>query len=311
MANVNNKELFHALPLITEKHLNCKVSNMKFIGGGSNGKAFRTVLSDGSVIVLKAYRGRGYQIKEALSLKYLSANTSVPVPRVYFTHEDEVFSVLGMSLIEGQNVLNPLFLLKNKALKEQFAKDVIHGLTEIHSAVGTGFGNLENPQYSSWKEFYGIEYQEPWLNGLAELSRKGKFNKRRLDLLYRATEVFNSVCEEPENPVLIHADINIMNIMADPKSFKLTGFIDPGTSVFADREYDLFQLRNMWGDKFFLYETYKSTYKMSELTDFRVAYYGAMNEASCRLGEGLVMPVWEDLCNIRLEKEMKKIGVKL
>lgn len=309
MANVNNKDLLGALPLITEKHLNSKVTKLKFIGGGSNGKAFKAVLSDGSVIVLKAYRGRGFQNKEALSLKYLSESTSVPMPRVYFAHEDENFSVLGMGLIEGQNVLNPLFLLKSKALKERFAKDVIHGLSEIHSATGEGFGSLENPSYSSWCEFYRNEYQEPWLRGLSELSEKGKFSKRRLDLLYRATEVFNKVCEEPEKPVLIHADINIMNIMADPKSFKLTGFIDPGASVFADREYDLFQLRNMWGDKFFLYETYKSVHKMSELTDFRVAYYGAMNEASCRLGEGLIMPLWEDLCNIRLEKEMKKLGV--
>lgn len=37
-----------------------------------------------------------------------------------------------------------------------------------------------------------------------------------------------------------------MNIMADPKTLKLTAFIDPCTSIWADREYDLFQLRNMW-----------------------------------------------------------------
>ena len=42
-------------------------------------------------------------------------------------------------------------------------------------------------------------------------------------------------------------------------------------------------------------------------TDFRVAYYGAMLEASMRLKGGYILPLWEDLNFARLKKEMKKI----
>ncbi len=63
----------------------------------------------------------------------------------------------------------------------------------------------------------------------------------------------------------------------------------------------------MWGDCFGLYDTYKRKYQLSKYADFRVAYYGAMNEASCRLSGGLIMPLWEVLCNNRLKKEMKKL----
>ncbi|MBO5433048.1 MAG: phosphotransferase, partial [Clostridia bacterium] len=69
--------------------------------------------------------------------------------------------------------------------------------------------------------------------------------------------IFYSLPEEKTNPVLIHGDLNIMNIMADPKTLELTAFIDPCGSLWSDREYDLFQLRNMWGDAYGLYETYK------------------------------------------------------
>ena len=97
-----------------------------------------------------------------------------------------------------------------------------------------------------------------------------------------------------------------MNIMADPKTLKLTGFIDPCGSMWAHREYDLFQFRNMWGDAYGLYESYKKKCGATEFTDFRVAYYGAMLEASMRLKGGHIVPLWEDLNFARLKKEMKK-----
>ena len=127
--------------------------------------------------------------------------------------------------------------------------------------------------------------------------------------IFEATELFNRLPQEKTKPVLIHADLNIMNIMADPKTLKLIAFIDPCGSIWADREYDLFQLRNMWGDAYGLYETYKRKYKTSEFTDFRVAYYGAMLEASMRLKGGHIVPLWEDLNFARMKKEMKNIKI--
>lgn len=108
--------------------------------------------------------------------------------------------------------------------------------------------------------------------------------------------------------MLIHGDMNIMNIMADIHSFNLTAFIDPCDSMWADREYDLFQLRNMWGDLFNLYSTYKSKYQLSKYADFRVAYYGAMHESSMRMRVGHSGSVLELLCNKRLRKELKKFN---
>ncbi len=302
-----NKRILPIIPELVLKNLNKNVSNIKFIGGGSYGRVYKTVLSDGEAIAVKAYRIQGSQYEEAEQLKLLSENTSVKMPEVLFTYEDEETAILAMSFVEGQNVLNPLFLLKSKGQKQEFAEDVVSGMLQWHSVTNDRFGSLSNPQYDTWLEYYKKVKQEPWLAGLSELTQKGKFSRKSLKLLCDATEVFNNLPAEQSESTLIHSDLNIMNIMADPKTLKLTAFIDPCGSIWADKEYDLFQLRNMWGDAFGLYETYKQKCQLSEYADFRVAYYGAMNEAHCRLGGGLIFPLWEILCNNRLKKEMKKL----
>ena len=307
----SNKHILPIIPELVSEKLDKKVSDIKFIGGGSYGRVYKTALSNGETIAVKAYRIQGSQYDEAQQLNLLYANTSVEMPKVIFTYEDEETAILAMTFVEGQNVLNPLFLLKSKSQKQKFADDVISGMLQWHSVTNDKFGELSNPKYDTWLEYYKEEKQEPWLVGLKELSKKGKFSKKNLKLLCEATEIFNNLPEENSSPVLIHSDLNIMNIMADPKTLKLTAFIDPCACMWAEREYDLFQLRNMWGDVYGLYETYKQKYKLSEYADFRVAYYGAMNEAPMRLKGGLIMPLWEDLNNARLKKEMKKLKEKM
>ena len=147
---------------------------------------------------------------------------------------------------------------------------------------------------------------------------KGALPNRRNIVLTRqqgleipGVEIFNSLPAEDSKPVLIHADLNIMNIMADPKTLKLIAFIDPNGCMWAHREYDLYQFHNMWGDSYGLYETYKEKCPLSPYADFRVAYYGAMHEVSMRLKVGHVIPLWEDLNIRRLKKEMKKLKDKI
>lgn len=307
----SDKHLLSVLPQIIFEKLNMKANKLKFIGGGSFGRVYKAALSNGETIAIKAYRVQGSQYEEAEQLNLLSKNTSVNMPNVLFTYEDNETAILAMTFVEGQNVLNPKFLLKSKSQKQKFADDVVSGMLEWHRVTNDKFGSLSNPVYDSWYEYYKKEKQEPWLKQLKELSENGKFSKKKLRLLYEATEIFNKLPEENTTPVLIHADLNIMNIMADPKTLKLTAFIDPCGSLWADREYDLFQLRNMWGDAYGLYETYKQKCALSGYADFRVAYYASMNEAAMRLKGGLIMPLWEDLNNARLKNEMKKIKEKV
>ncbi len=307
----DNKVLLALLPEIIFDNLGKDVSSLKFIGGGSFGKVFRAELSGGGVIAVKAFRIEGAQEREAQQLRILSRNTDVNMPEVLFTYSDDRVALMAMTFVEGKNTLNPGFLLKSKAQKKAYAESVVFGMLQWHSVKGDKFGSIDNPVYDTWLEFYKNEKQKPWLKALGELCDKGKFSRKEFELLLEATEQFNSLPEEKTEPVLIHGDLNIMNIMADPKTMRLTAFIDPCGSMWADREYDLFQLRNMWGDAYGIYETYKAECKMSEYTDFRVAYYASMHEAAMRLSGGLVVPLWEKLNNNRLKREMKLLKEKM
>ncbi len=304
--NLNDKFLLEQLPKIAEEHFNSPITNLKFIGGGSFGKVYKCTKSDGETIILKAYHVNGMETTEAQQLKILGANTSVKMPQVYFTHNDDEIAVLCMSFIDGKNALDPSFLLKSKSQKQMFANDVVEGMLQWHNVKGEKFGYIENATYDSWKEFYIENKVSRDLAGLKKLMDNGKYSKKNYDLLCKGLDIFKEIVNEPESPVLIHGDLNIMNIMADPKTMKLTGFIDPCGSMWADREYDLFQFLNMWGNAFKLYDTYKSKCEMSEHCDFKVAFYGALHENSMRLKGGLIVPVWEIQNNNRLKKAMSK-----
>lgn len=307
----SDKHLSSILPGVISEKLNKEAVSFKFIGGGSYGRVYKTLLSNGEIIAVKGYKLQQMQHEESQQLKFLSEHTSVKMPEVLFTYEDDDTAILAMSFVEGQNALNPAFLLKSKSQKQKFADDVVAGMLEWHSVTNDKFGSLSNPAYDNWYEYYKTERQEPWLKALNKLSDNKKFSKKKMKLLFEATELFNKLPKENTAPVLIHADLNIMNIMVDPKTLALIAFIDPCGSIWADKEYDLFQLRNMWGDAYGLYETYKRRTETSEFTDFRVAYYGAMLEASMRLKGGHTIPLWEDLNFARLKREIKKLKEKM
>lgn len=303
--NLDKKFLIKYIPEIAEKNLGTKIKDLKFIGGGSFGKVFKAD-KNGETLIFKAYFVSGMEKTEANQLKLLSEGTTVPMPKVFFTYSDEKIALLCMSFIKGKNALDPSFLLKSKKQKEAFADAVTDGMLQWHSVKGEKYGYTDNAVYSSWKEFYTEEKAKKDLEGLKKLMDAGKFSKKNYELLLNAFDIFKSITAEPECPVLIHGDLNIMNIMADEKTMALTGFIDPCGSMWADREYDLFQLRNMWGDAYGVYEAYKKKYPVSEHCDFKVAFYGALHEYSMRLKGGLVIPVWEIENSLRLKKAMKK-----
>ena len=259
MKRLNNSDehIKAVLPQIISERLDKKAESITFIGGGSFGRVYKVVLSDGGIIAVKGYLLPEMHREEAYQLELLAKNTSVQMPQVIFTYEDEETGILAMSFVEGRNVLSPAFLLKSKKQKQIFASDVVSGMLEWHSVKNNKFGSLTNPTYDSWYEFYKNEKQIPWLKGLEGLAEKGKFSRKKLRLLQKATEIFDKLPREETEAVLIHADLNIMNIMADPKTLSLIAFIDPYGSIWADREYELFQFRSMWGDAYGLYETYK------------------------------------------------------
>ena len=92
----SDKHLLSILPNIISEKLNKKAVSFKFIGGGSYGRVYKTFLSDGEIIAVKGYKLQEMQHEESQQLKFLSEHTSVNMPKVLFTYEDDNTAILAI-----------------------------------------------------------------------------------------------------------------------------------------------------------------------------------------------------------------------
>ena len=123
-----------------------------------------------------------------------------------------------------------------------------------------------------------------------KLSENGQLSAEIVSAMTRARDRFSSIFSQPvSDACLIHGDLNVGNIMVG-KGLEITGFIDPLNSMYADREYDLFQFNNLSGKRFFLCDTYLKKYGASEKAEQKLAFYGLWNEVYCFIKAGTLIP---------------------
>lgn len=230
--------------------------------------------------------------KETYDLTLLAANSTVKLPRVLFSRkaDDEIpVDCYGMELINGGNAVFSLsLLLQSKRKRKQFADEVTTALHNIHCHKSEKFGDTLQPTYSNWLEFYK-PFAKQILIKAEEIFLNGKLPKKVIETMRAAWEKFDIIfSEEVAEACLIHGDINIANIMID-KKHKLSGFIDPLNSMYADREYDLFQFDNLTGKRFFLRETYIKKYGASKFCNAKCAFYGLFHEVYSYIKSGMLV----------------------
>lgn len=268
------------------------VKNVKCLGGGSFGRAYKIVFQDGKKIVVKFLRANDMLKKETYDLDLLAANCPVKLPKVLFSRkaDNEVpVDCYGMELIEGSNAIFSLgLLLASKRRRKQFADEVTTALHCIHNYKNEKFGDTLCPDYDRWLDFYK-PYAEQILVKAEEMFSKGELPKKVIETMRAAWAKFDIIfSEEVEDACLIHGDFNIANMMID-KEYKLSGFIDPLNSMYADREYDLFQFDNLTGKRFFLRQTYIEKYGASKFCDIKCAFYGLFHEVYSYIKSGMLV----------------------
>lgn len=287
---------------IVEQVFNCKVKKSKFLGGGTFGRVFKITLENELIIAVKYYTKNNLSETEAKTLDILSQYTTVKMPKVYFYNDN----VMIMEFLNGQNLLHPKFIFRSKEKKKALAKEIINGILGWENIVCDKYGYLNNPQYNTWAECFEELKLKPAVSYMDELYARGKFNKKHYALINLAIKKYKSISKEPNKAVLCHGDINIMNVMVEPKSLKLVGFIDPYQPIYADYAYGLYPLQNMWGNLYYLHKTYKElTNDKDENLDFKVVFYGLINEIMFIPKSGIDFPPWYQLWVRRLKKLLK------
>ncbi len=227
------------------------------MGGGCIGEVYKVELEDGTALVGKVDReGESYLEREAYMLRYLAAESELPVPEVYHGSE----TLLLMEFVEGSS--------RFSEGAERHAAELLsalHGITagayghERETLIGTL--DQPNPWTESWTEFFR-EQRLLYMAGVAY--EAGRLPVEDLERVDRLAERLDEYLEQPERPSLIHGDVWSANVLAEAD--RITAFLDPAI-YHADPEIELafISLFNSFGDPFF--ERY------AEIRDMRPGFF--------------------------------------
>lgn len=298
---------------VVEKELLCNVKAIEYLGGGSFGYAYKTDIDIPPYsVVMKACRCDNMCEREAYELKTLSQDSLIHIPEVYFTYlKDDTTPVdfICMEYIKGKDCFTDFSkLLLSKSKKRKFADKVTSAMYVWHSKTNDKYGPIQNPIYDNW-----LDYYKPFAFDVLQTARNmvedGRLESYFLNVMELAWDNFDFIfSEKVERACLIHGDLNVMNIMADDK-LNPVAIIDPLESKWADVEFDLFQLKNLTGNVFGLYKTYKSKYPTSKNCDLKVAFYAMYHEIYCYISSGRRTKINHLRCLLNLNKELKKANL--
>lgn len=266
--------------IISEK-MNTVLRPAKRIGGGYYADVFRLNCTDKEDMVVKVYKTKDVMEKEIEQLRILSKHSLFPMPSVLFSHNangeyDKDFIV--MNFLDGENAGNIFYL--NPSKRKKLADQITDNLIAFHSIKSSdGFGEIGSDiRYGTFNEYYKIRVQS--ISEMAlKLKDKGELDDCTYEIMLCAAQKFDKIFYLPiEQASLIHGDYNTWNILADKKACKVTAVIDPCGCMWADREYDLYQLNNANGKHLGLLESYASKVKLSENCKEKMAFYELFTE---------------------------------
>ncbi len=273
----------YARQIVYDHFDNANLIKIRKLGYGSYGFVYELKLDKPPyLLALKAFRIKGQSHEEANALKTLKPHSTIPVPEVYLICEatDEFpYDIIIMQMMPGKNAfLDYLFPTVSKKKREAFARECVNCLVNIHSVKGKAFGPIENPVYPSWLDYYKEKVDKTYF-GIVAKYQSCEIDRDLFELVSKSYNMFSEIFSEPvEEASLIHGDFNVMNILVDSNSFTPTALIDPLNTMYADKEFELHQLRNLTGDRYNLYELYKKEAGCSRLCDLKSAFYSLFHE---------------------------------
>jgi len=273
----------YARQIVKDNFDNAGLTKIRKIGYGSYGFVYELKLDKHPhTVALKVFRIKGQCLKEVNALKTLKPYSTIPIPEVYQIIEaTDTFSydVVLMQMMPGKNAfLDYLFKTVSKKKREAFARECVKCLLKIHAVKNPTYGPIENPAYDSWLDFYKEKVDRIYY-GIVAKYQSCQIDRDLFELVKKSYEMFGDIFKEPvKEASLIHGDFNVMNILVDPQTFNPTALIDPLNTMYADKEFELHQLRNMTGDRYNLYELYKQEAQCSRLCDLKSAFYSLFHE---------------------------------
>jgi hypothetical protein len=221
-----------------------KLSRIECINEQPSSALWSLYDSDGNAMSLlaKSFSTPGIAAQLAWKMSMLARSGTVRMPVVYgvVTHDDTPGpDVLLMERLRGVPVEAPT---RTPERWEQLKDQIVEGLLAWHRVDSRGcVGNVDSTQENIWPSWYRQRVETLWAtlnqypnNGLTMQDRRILFRTR--ECLPRLFEDFNDNC------VLIHGNFTLSSMLKDGRSDQLLAMVNPGMTLWAPREYEIFRL---------------------------------------------------------------------
>ena len=259
------------------------------LDGGMIGSVHRVELDDGRIVAAKT--GDTPLRVEAFMLRYLAAESALPVPAVLHAADE----LLVLEYVAGESAFSPAA-----------ERDAAAHLARLHGVTADAFGfprdtltgpvRQPNPWTDSWPAFFG----DHRLGRAADLAAAdGSISAALRDRVASVASDLDSLVSAPDAPALIHGDVWTTNLLA--RDDEIRAFLDPAcyyahpevelayvdwTDTFGEAFFDRY--RELRGVEAGFFDRRRFVYRLYPLLVhaylFDGRYPGAVDETLYRLG---------------------------
>lgn len=193
-------------------------------------------------LLAKSFTTPGQAARLAWKVSLLSRHCAIRMPVVYgvLTHEDEPGpDVLLVERLHGVSAEAPA---RTPRRWEQLEDQIVECLLAWHRVDSHGcIGSVGNTQELPWPHWYRNYVNRLW-DTLDHYPKNGLTMKDKR-ILFRSREALPSLFDGfNDNGVLVHGNMTLRSMLKDARSDQLLAAINPGTMLWAPREYELFRL---------------------------------------------------------------------
>jgi fructosamine-3-kinase len=229
-----------ALTAEIEKELNGHITAIAPLSAANNAQIYSITIDRKRQLVAKVATA-GLDT-EAFMLRYLKAQSALPVPEVFYSNAH----VIIMEYIEGQNVLDA-----------QGQRDTAETLAALHGIGADEFGfeqdtligalRQPNARTKDWVTFF-VHHRLLYM--AQEALRESKITAQMMKQIERLAPRLPAILQNHNAPSLVHGDIWSGNVIIGRG--KVKAFLDPAI-YFADAEAELAFIRlfNTFDENFF------------------------------------------------------------
>lgn len=193
-------------------------------------------------VVAKYFRHQGRAAMEARKLALLGQAGLIAVPAVYGLVMSQPPPVHEMLLLARLNGVTAEAPARDAQRWQQFCEQVVEGVLAWHRLDSHGLvGTVDSTQQNSWPAWYAQRVEVLW----ATLSylRPPAFTLEDRQILFRCRARLAHLFRGFDDPcVMVHGNVQLQSMLKDSRSDQLIAMTQPGTILWAPREYDLIHL---------------------------------------------------------------------